>query len=231
MRPHGTSKQYICQRLRDQGETALLAAVEAGTITAMAAAVSLGWVKRPPGMGGSTHKAKRIQHQLRTITGAGLSAAQMMELQYGPSHGGSLFNSREELVDAWQRARERLLEQSNPGRRPAGFYEFEWDGRRPAYDVERSTLWRMGLLSADEKATLEREWKADFETAQADDFTVNDGSGELLKGDCARAAHYAWADIPRELFKRWEKVERRRRARSPRTPHPAPGEEAPVQTG
>src|SRR5215831_9251375 len=170
---HGTSKAYIVQRLKDQGETALLAAVEAGKITALTAAVELGWVHRPPKRGGSIQRTKRIAHQVRTVTGEGLSSGQMMELQYGPSHGGSLFGSREELVGAWQRARERLLEQSNPGRRPAGFYEFEWDGRRPAYDVERSTLWRMGLLSADEKATLEREWKADFETAQADDFTVN----------------------------------------------------------
>jgi hypothetical protein len=220
---HGTSRQYICQRLKDQGETALLSAVEAGTLSAMAAAVQLGWVKRPPGVGGSTHKAKRIAHQVRAITGEGLSAGQKMELIYGPSPSqGSLFNSREELVAAWAACRDELLERANPGRRPAGFYEFEWDGSRPAYDVERSTLWRLGKLSETEKAELEREWKAAFQEAQADDFTVNDGPGELLHGDCARAAHYAHHDIPRELVKRWSAAARRRRARRA----PAPSEKA-----
>src|SRR5262249_24115841 len=214
-------------RLKDQGEIALLQAVEAGKITALTAAVELGWVRRPPRMGGSTHRAKRIAHQVRTITGAGFSARQMMELQYGPNLAGSLFGSREELVDAWQRTRERLLEQSNPGRRPAGFYEFEFDGRRPPYDTERSTLWRMGLLSANEKVTLESEWKAAFQEAQSDDFTLHDGNG-ILTGDRARAAHYAWADIPDKVVKRGEKAERRRRERQPVAP-PAVSEAAAIR--
>jgi hypothetical protein len=137
-----------------------------------------------------------------------------------------VFTSREELHDAWQRARERMLASMAPGRRPQGFYEFEFDGNRPPYDMERSTLWRMGLLSADEKVTLEEEWKVEFQRAQASDFTLNDGSGELLKGDCARAAHYAWADIPRELVRRWEKAEHRRHLRRARGEQPAPVEEA-----
>jgi hypothetical protein len=211
---HGTSKAYIIKRLKDQGESELLAAVEAGKITAFSAAISLGWVRKSPGKGGSTHKAKRIQHQLRAITGQGLSAGQKMELIYGPNSSlGSLFKSREELVQAWAACRDELLERANAGRRPAGFYEFEFDGRRPPYDTERSTLWRMGLLTADEKAELEREWKAAFQEAQPDDFTLNDGGGEILRGDCARAAHYAHHNIPRELLRRWEKAERRRRAR------------------
>jgi len=174
---HGTSKAYIIKRLKDQGESELLAAVEAGKITAFSAAISLGWVRKSPGKGGSTHKAKRIQHQLRAITGQGLSAGQKMELIYGPNSSlGSLFKSREELVQAWAACRDELL-------------------------------------TADEKAELEREWKAAFQEAQPDDFTLNDGGGEILRGDCARAAHYAHHDIPRELLRRWEKAERRRRAR------------------
>jgi hypothetical protein len=54
----------------------------------------------------------------------------------------------------------------------------------------------------------------EFETAQAPDFTLNDGSGEILAGDCARAAHYAHHDIPRELVKRWSAAARRRRAKA-----------------
>ena len=67
-----------------------------------------------------------------------------------------------------------------------GWWEFEaGDLRYPGYDLERSTLWRAGLLSVDEKAALEVEWKADFETAQAPDFTLHDGNG-ILAGDRAR---------------------------------------------
>jgi hypothetical protein len=84
----------------------------------------------------------------------------------------------------------------------------------PGRDLERSTLWRANQLTADEKAALESEWWREFTTAQAVDFSINDGSSEILVGDCARAAHYAWADIPRELVKRWLAVERRRRARA-----------------
>jgi len=70
------------------------------------------------------------------------------------------------------------------------------------------------VLAAEEKAKLEHEWKMEFERAQAPDFTLNDGGGELLVGDCARAAHYAWADIPTVLIRRWEKAERRRRSKT-----------------
>jgi hypothetical protein len=220
--PTGVRRDYIIRRLERDGRHDLAEAIREDRVSAYSIAVSLGWTRRAEPVGtsiSSTNAAKRRQYQLRALTGEGLSAGQMMELQYGPSpSAGSLFGSREELENAWQRARERLLEQSNPGRRPAGFYEFEFDGRRPPYDTERSVLWRMGLLSEAEKVTLEREWRQEFQTAQAPDFTVNDGSGEILVGDCARAAHYAWADIPRELVKRWSAAVRRRRARQPVAP-------------
>jgi len=210
---HGTSKRYITERLRREGQTELLAAVEAGTITAFTAAAQLNWIKRPAPPESYSHLAKKRRHRLQAVLGE-LSAGQKMELIYGPNPSqGSLFNSREELVQAWTACRDELLERANAGRRPAGFYEFEFAGRRPPYDTERSILWRMGLLTADEKVALEAEWKVEFATAQEPDFTLNDGSGEILKGDCARLAHYRWADIPDKLVKRWEKAERRRRAR------------------
>jgi hypothetical protein len=217
-RQHGHSRAYILDRLKRENQTALAAAVEAGTVSAFAAAVQCGWTKRPPSAAAVTHQARKRQLGFQAIEG-GLSSGQKMELIYGPnSSQGSLFNSREELVQAWADCRDELLERANPGRRPAGFYEFEFDGRRPPYDTERSVLWRMDLLSETEKATLEAEWKTEFETAQAPDFTLNDGGSELLRGDCARAAHYAHHDIPRELVRRWEKAARRRRERAERQP-------------
>jgi hypothetical protein len=124
----------------------------------------------------------------------------------------SVFTSREELYDAWQRVRERMMASLSPGRRPQAYYEFEFDGPRPRYNEERSVLWRMGLLSVGEKVALECEWKVEFAKAQAPNFTLNDGH-EVLRGELAQAAHYRWADIPRELIRRWQTAERRRRGR------------------
>jgi hypothetical protein len=136
-----------------------------------------------------------------------------------------VFTSREELKSAWERARERMMASLSPGRRAAAWWEFEFDGRRPPYFEERSFLWRRGLLTPEEQITLEREWKVEFEKAQAPDFTMNDGSGEILVGDCARAEHYRHHDIPRELVKRWTAAARRRRPRA------EVSEKAPVASG
>jgi hypothetical protein len=138
----------------------------------------------------------------------------MMELQYGPSPTmGSYFASREELLAGWQQARDRLLEQSNPGRRPAAFYELEWDGPRPAYAVERSVLWRTpGVLSAAERAEVEAEWKTAFVEARA-------------MGARERREHLSHHDVPNELATAWE-AERKTRPRRRRGRQPAPSEEA-----
>jgi|SRR5215471_5630501 len=215
MAPHGTSKAYIVDRLKREGETALLEAVEAGKITALTAAVELGWVQRPPVVGKYPHRAKRRDFQLRAIVDDGhVTPAQWQELWLGVCGAKSVFSSREELEDAWQRARERMMASLGPGRRAAAFYEFEWEGTRPRYGEERSTLWRVGALTPVEKDALEVEWKVEFERAQAPDFTVDDGNGELLRGDCARAEYYAHHDIPRELVRRWTAARRRRERRS-----------------
>jgi hypothetical protein len=124
-----------------------------------------------------------------------------MELIYGPSPAmGSYFDSREALQAAWAAVRDELLGRANPGRRPRAFYEFEFDGPRPRYDEERSTLWRMNLLSAEERVVLEVEWKAEFEKARG-------------MGAQERREHLAHHDVPPELIEQW-KGERRRRPRA-----------------
>jgi len=215
--PSGSRRDYILARLERDGRHDLVEAIREDRVSAYAVAVSLGWTQRAEPVGTSistTNAAKRRQYQLRALTGEGLSAGQMMELQYGPNpSAGSLFGSREELFAAWEQAREHLLEGCQPGRRVMGWWEFEATIPYPSYDLERSVLWRANLLGTDEKVELEAEWKAAFEEAQAPDFTLNDGSGEILTGDRARGEHYRHHDIPRELVKRWEKAERRRRVR------------------
>jgi hypothetical protein len=218
MAQHGTSKAYILGRLRREGRTDFIDAIEAGRISALTAAIELGWVKRPPTVGFSTNQARRRQHQLRTITGAGLTPDQMMELWLGPGPSGSLFNSREELQEAWEKHRDEILRRwGSGGRRPAAYYEFEWDGPRPSYDVERSTLWRAGALSEVERAVLEDEWRAEFDAAWAPGFTLNAGGGELLTGSRARAAHLRWADVPHGLVVAWT-AERKHRGQRPASP-------------
>src|SRR6516225_9195882 len=98
---HGTSKRYITERLEREGHTVLLEAVRSGQITALTAATSLGWVQRPPLLGGSTHRAHRRDFQLRKARGE-LGPGAKMELIYGPSPAmGSYFDSREALQAAW----------------------------------------------------------------------------------------------------------------------------------
>jgi hypothetical protein len=208
---HGTSKAYIVDRLKRENQIAFLGAIERGELTPFAVACALGWVERQETLVPITPQARKRQHRLKTIAGD-LTGTQLMELKFGPG-STSVFTSREELEAAWLRAREQLMASCNPGRRAQAFYEFEYPGIRPPYDTERSTLWSKGLLRADEKEALERQWKADFVEAQAPDFTLSTGD-EVLKGDFARAAHYRWADIPRGLVKRWTAARRRRERRS-----------------
>jgi hypothetical protein len=59
LRP-GTGRAYLLDRLERGGHVELLAAVEAGTLSAFAAAVEAGIVRRPvPNGRGSTNEAKR----------------------------------------------------------------------------------------------------------------------------------------------------------------------------
>ena len=141
------------------------------------------------------------------IDSCGLSLSELQELWLGPGHLGSVFNSREELVAAWGAGRAVCMRLwGSHGRRPAGYYEFEWNGPRPPYAVERSSLWRTpGVLSEAERAELEREWRQEYDTARG-------------KGARERREAFEHHDIPAELIERW-KSERRRRVQ------PAPSQE------
>src|SRR5262249_52527742 len=66
------------------------------------------------------------------------------------------------------------------------------------------------LLTPEERAELEVEWRQDFEDAQAPDFWLCVGPGENLSGAAARRAWYRDRGIPRALLKRWSAARRRR---------------------
>ena len=94
------------------------------------------------------------------------------------------------------------------GRRPMGWWEFEaGDLKHPGYFRERSALWRAGVLSDDEKAFLERDWRREFDAAREKDARE-------------RREHYEHHDIPAELVARW-KGESRRRSRAAEAPEKA----------
>jgi hypothetical protein len=125
-----------------------------------------------------------------------LSVAELGELLWGPAAHGSLFETREELREAWDLGRDYLMKHmDNRARRPAAFYEFEWKGEPPDYDRERSTLWRVNMLAPAEKLELETWWRAEFERARGYDTA-------------RRRRHHAWADIPHELTRRWARQRR-----------------------
>jgi hypothetical protein len=68
----GTSRQYLCGRLRKEGHFALLAAVERGDLSAYAAAEEAGFITRRPILGtGSENAAKRrmfaVRNALRNV--------------------------------------------------------------------------------------------------------------------------------------------------------------------
>ena len=212
---HGTSKRYITQRLEREGHIALLEAVQNGKITALSAAVSLGWVQRPPLRGGSTHRAHRRDFRLRQARGE-LGPGEKMELIYGPSPVmGSCFDSREALQAAWTAVRDELLGRANPGRRPAGFYEFEWNGPRPPYAVERSTLWKLGILTEAERVEVEHAWRVEFDAARG-------------MGARERREHYEHHDIPDELIDQWQDERRKRTKSSPPVEVPSDTNNAPA---
>lgn len=124
-----------------------------------------------------------------------LGSDQRTFLLYGPDDRcGDAFNTEAEVEAAWQRYREALLACCPPGRRPWGWRIFDELGARvpwKGYDRERSGLWRAGVLSLEETATVERQWRLDFVRAQNLD-------------EARKRAHFAWADIPRELVRRWK---------------------------
>jgi hypothetical protein len=214
--PKGVRRDYVLARLERDGRHGLAAVIRAGRVSAHTIAVELGWIKRPAVLGGSPNAALRreaVVHALRregVLPGAtadlrGLDPAELMELTIGPGQMGSVFRTHAEVRSAWEMARDELLQRARPGRRPAAWWVFDaGDLQYPSYDLERSTLWRAGVLSEAERAALETEWREEFDRAQAPDFMIARAWPEdLLEGPAARDAHCAWADIPAELVEAW----------------------------
>jgi hypothetical protein len=146
-----------------------------------------------------------------------LSADQELDLWLGrgPLSDPRPFASEEARHAAWLRHREHFIGQlpSGPGRRLQAWWQYEAPIAWPGLDRERSTLYAAGLLGEVEKAELEAEWRREFDHGQEPGFALCLGPGDWLEGAAARRALHAWADIPRQLVKRWT-AERRRQAQT-----------------
>jgi hypothetical protein len=129
----------------------------------------------------------------------------------GPIGEPRQFASPEARQAAWLLHRDRLLGvlPGVPGRRPQAWWSYDSPIPWPGYDSERSTLYEAGLLGAEEAHALEAEWRAAFARAAEPGFWLCLGPGEFLEGQPAKRAHYRWADIPRELVRKWT-AERKR---------------------
>ena len=224
---HGTSKAYILDRLRREQRTEFINAIEAGQITALTAAVELGWVRRPATLGANGSAAKRRQHQLRAIAGDGNALSRLGELWLGPADDGSFFDSPEDLRAAWENDRDTVIRVwANNGRRPQAWWVFEAPQlglKWPGYFREQSYLYEAGVLEEVERTELLSFWRAEFERSYRPGFFHHTGS-EILHGVRARRAHYRWADIPDGLVEAWTAAHRRRGRQE------APSEEAAAGT-
>ena len=68
--------------------------------------------------------------------------------------------------------------------------------RYPGYEHERSVLCEFSdVLSEEERAQLEAEWRREFERSWRPNFCYCK-EGRIFTGDIARELHWLWADIP-----------------------------------
>src|SRR5262249_33286308 len=164
----GSSSQYLLARLKEAGRDDLIAAIEARRISARSAAVGMGWLREYEPKGAGDNRTQRRQFEMTEAFGKpGLHRVVVMqELTIGPGQMGSVFSTREEAQAAWAKHRDEILSGwDHLARRPMGFYAFEVECSPPDYDIERSTLWRLGVLSEEERAAIEDEWLVEFQWA------------------------------------------------------------------
>ena len=130
-----------------------------------------------------------------------ISLGEAQELWLGPGPRGSLFDSREALVSAWQRARGYVMRLwGRGGKRPMAWWQFEAPDlglKWPGYDRQQSYLFAAGVLEEKERAELELQWRRDFEHARS------------IEDPVARKRYLDWADVPISLRQEW-RAERRR---------------------
>jgi len=147
-----------------------------------------------------------------------LSATQEMELWLGPGRDGTAFASDEHRREAWFRYRDRLMQRwAKGGRRSLGWwwYEASERGLPPRHPAlhERSILYEFSdVLSAEERAELEAEWRKEFDRTWDTNFSFY-ADGKYYTGDVARELAWIAIDLPMVLHDKFM-AERKRRGRT-----------------
>jgi hypothetical protein len=132
-----------------------------------------------------------------------IEAGIMQELWLGGSSGWSMFADEAELKAAWEKYRPQVMAMfARDGLRPAGWWRYDAPIPYPGDERERSALYEAGVVTGDEKAELELNWRAEFEQAYAPGY-----------GADRRRKHFRDCDIPRELVRKWT-AERKRRSKA-----------------
>ena len=140
------------------------------------------------------------------IDACGLTFSELQELWLGPGDR-SVFDSPEQLQDAWIRGRDVTMRLwATNGRRPQAWW-FLGDAaslglKWPGYHRQQSYLFEHNALGEQECAQLLAGWRKEFEQACS------------LEDAAARKAHLDWADVPHSLRQRWSAARRRRERRS-----------------
>ena len=130
------------------------------------------------------------------IAASGLTFSELQELWLGPCNGGSVFDSPEQLRDAWARGRAVCMRiWAHDGKRPMGWWHLgdaanlglEW----PGYFHQASYLFEHNALEEVEREQLVARWHKEFEHACS------------LEDAAARKSHLDWADVPHSLRRQW----------------------------
>ena len=144
---------------------------------------------------------------------------QQMFLIYGPDRRwADAFADEQDVCEAWNYHRTRILTSYRHGRRPWAWWALEsGELRYPGYDKERQVLFEAGLLGEEEREQLVAHWRAHFVQAQQPGFMFcvglsapNATGATWLKGVAAKKAHYRWSGIPKRLIREWTAQHRRR---------------------
>jgi hypothetical protein len=142
-----------------------------------------------------------------------LTLPQRWSLTGGASMDPDAFHSDQERREAWERWRDYFLapDRCRFGKRPQAWWDYDAPIAKPEDDAfEAATLHQAGLLGEDERAELEKYWRARFEQSFEPHFGVSLRPGEWLNGDDAKERHYRTYGILPELVRKWT-AERRRR--------------------
>jgi hypothetical protein len=137
-----------------------------------------------------------------------LSVGGDYELCFGPREDRPVFESYDEMREAWDQHRDALMNGTfgmRPGHRPWAFWEFDFDGEVPPEVTTEAECVYLYLAGAQEKREIEAIWMHNVA------YTMFHHPNDLA---AARKLAREWGTVPHWFFDKVAKVApMRRRAR------------------